>query len=89
MRGITEERLRELLRNEPIPNSWSEVLSQCTELNPWQPIDENTPRDRPLQLFYSETKNQPKFQRIDSYYGKSEMCVTPTHWQELPEDPKE
>ena len=58
MRGITEERLREL--QEKTSNkeykflyNWL-LITECKELNQWQQIDENTPRDRRILLLYED-----------------------------------
>ena len=34
------------------------LISQCTELDPWIPIDENTPKDKPIHLFYPSVDRQ-------------------------------
>jgi len=71
------------------------ILLQCKELNPWMPIDENTPKDRRL-LFLFESGN------ISSGYWDATYCAWETimdvhieslsgkitHYQELPPDPK-
>lgn len=90
MRGITEERLLDILRSyEPQRDTkaslMEKITSQCTELNPWQPIDENTPKDRCLLLYSPGIEGVSK-----KFVGKLESCWywNPTHWQELPEDLK-
>lgn len=86
MRGITEERLKKVF----IKLYWSTsddkelftaLLSECTELNAWQPIDENTPKDRDLVLYFSPNK------KWVGSLGR-DWPFAPTHWQELPKDPK-
>lgn len=83
MRGITEEELEEY-KNACVFPEWviNELLVECKELNPWQAIDENTPKDRELHLYQRDIG-----QWID-YNTERKGFIKPTHWQELPEDPK-
>ena len=94
MRGITEERLKEVF----IKLYWSTsddqelftaLLSECTELNAWQPIDENTPKFRPVLIRFFEGKEVGilTYEGWQSTYAE-DFIESPTHWQELPEDPK-
>ena len=94
MRGISEERLKQLIDNHQF-DSFGELeeslLSECKELNPWLPIDNNTPPNRRLLLFYpglgihvGEMLSDGNF-CIEAY----DMDTTPTHYQELPDAPKE
>lgn len=101
MRGITEERLKALFYDyqhkflysqlekmyEPhaIMNILHMLVDECTELNAWQPIDENTPKDRNLMLHFP---TGPINWRKWVGHSNSNWPFTPTHWQELPEDPK-
>lgn len=95
MKGITEERLKEVFsklywsRNDE-KELFTALLSECTELNAWQPIDENTPKDK--WLLVSDAANDIYIGRFASQYGRwyvdIGINVAPTHWQELPEDPK-
>lgn len=120
MRGISEEFLKSILadNNEykmsaPYINAQKKVLqtliNQCKELNPWLPIDENTPKDRSLLLYYPGRENDddfdiPKIQSIGYWsfslaiwvcdlkycWGEEKSRLAqPTHYQELPDDPKE
>lgn len=120
MRGIKEERLRELFRVQYNPprdeyergfnNCLAMLLTfECKELNPWLPIDENTPKDRSLLLYYPGRENDddfdiPKIQSIGYWsfslaiwvcdlkycWGEEKSRLAqPTHYQELPDDPKE
>jgi len=68
------------------------LIYECKELNQWQTIDGNTPKDRPILLFYPQHYGgcfqgywvNGRFTcDIDSLYDDE-----PTHWQELPEPPK-
>lgn len=98
-RGITEERLMELIagvlsnkdrqhnieecnRLETIIDGLRIALTQCTELSPWMPIDENTPKDKELHLVHAD---------IGQWIGWPNDPVGrnyATHYQELPDDPK-
>jgi len=64
-----------------------ELLSECTELNPWLPIDENTPKDRQLLSYFPEYKNFKRCVRIDMFPVIGNSFGQPTHYQELPPDP--
>ena len=104
MRGISEERLKELKDNDCYSGIEQSVIyellsDECKELNQWLPIDENTPKDRRLLLFF------PGYGSYDGGFlmirrdGKDVFAASaslsvplgiwPTHYQELPEDPKE
>lgn len=80
MRGITEERLRELIEDSSCPVTMGYLIHECTELKPWQTI-ESAPKDRDV-LWYL-----PEFGKVIDFWGGIESN-DPTHWQELPEDPK-
>lgn len=54
MRGITEEQLiayAEMTDHPHTLDALNELLDNCKEINPWLPIDENTPRDRYILLY--------------------------------------
>ena len=89
--GISKKRLREWKRIAVQRLIDGEILDllikECKELNPWQPIDENTPKDRELLLFYSGNESSEAFCWIKKY-DPSVGVRQPTHWQELPENPK-
>ena len=95
MRGIREERLKVLKKqykcsfNDAI---FDYLLKECQELNPWMPIDENTPMNRYLLCVNSVGRKDVL--RLD---GHSNTWRTqdglaahylPTHYQELPDDPE-
>lgn len=97
MRGISEKVLYRFNDEAFCPRGSSsralleQLLSQCTELNPWLPIDENTPRDRLLQLgrldgFQCVGRYIPQF---GHWADQNQAYVEVTHYQELPDDPKE
>lgn len=85
--GISKERLEELsskasrLEDKDFLET---LIFQCTELNHWLPIDENTPKDRPILLYSPGMENGCKqfVGNIESAWWK------PTHYQELPGDPE-
>ena len=86
MRGISEERLKEVFSKlywstNDDKELFTALLSECTELNAWQPIDENTPKDRDLVLYFSPNK------KWVGSLGR-DWPFAPTHWQELPKDQK-
>lgn len=94
MRGISKERLKAILRNQILtPKTQSFVqylIAECQELQePWLPIDENTPKDRELLLYYPNMFRSNK--KIIGYAFErnvSPMHGSPTHYQELPDDPE-
>lgn len=95
MKGITEERLRELLQDLPCGDEKYATLDyllgrECKELNPWQPIDGNTPKDRQIVLSYPELGAHDGCWIVDSWYcdlaDLADSREQPTHWQKLPED---
>lgn len=68
------------------------ISLKVRELNPWLPIDENTPKGRELLLLYSDkTKvvgvwhKDKGFDMYDDWLCKT---ITATHYQELPDDPE-
>ena len=108
MRGITEERLKALFYDyqhkflysqlekmyEPhaIMNILHMLVDECKELNAWQPIDENTPKDRRLNLYWKDYGWLTGQWRLGQFFCDANLMapcnIAPTHWQELPEDPK-
>ena len=95
MRGITEKSLRHVMKMHDMDDSktsliFSHLFNECTELNAWQPIDENTPHDK--WLLVSDAANDIYIGKFASQYGRwyvdIGINVAPTHWQELPEEPK-
>lgn len=87
MRGITEERLREKFediywKNSSFDKVFEALLSECTELNAWQPI-ETAPLRKKIRLFEigpnEQCDGEILFESDRKFY---------THWQELPTDPK-
>lgn len=98
MKVITEERLKKVF----IKLYWSTsddqelftaLLSECTELNAWQPIDKNTPKDKNILVYDPVYYGQLVVIWSESYnlwmtvFGRK-LTRPPTHWQELPKDPK-
>ena len=68
------------------------LLARCKELNPWQQIDENTPKDRPIIVFWEDGVKGIHYWTSEhgfDYFDKRNVFkVKATHWQELPDDPK-
>lgn len=93
MRGISEERLIEIL-NSHVDYEKLEflLLNECKELNPWKPI-ETVPKNKTIIIYCSLQK-----QAYTSWWdGECYMydggdlpspISQPELWQELPEDPK-
>ena len=87
MRGITEGRLKEI--KEKMPDGKSKLfvhalITQCTELNAWQPI-ETAPLGKKLWLLMNGSIGIGATEW--TLYNDSDRQHF-THWQELPEDPK-
>ncbi len=83
MKGITEERLRDLIEESRFPVTMGYLIHECTELNPWKPI-ESAPKDRPVLLYGGHVPC------CQMFVGDANAAWSwqPTHWCELPEDPK-
>lgn len=86
MKGITEERLTQLLGEAY--GEYEELFicnllnNECKELQPWQPI-ESAPKDRQVLLHrIIGTMNQ-----VWVGYAFDHWHYPPTHWQEKPNDP--
>ena len=96
MKVITEERLTQLLGEAYAEYEelfiYNLLNTECAELNPWQPIDENTPKDREILVFAPSYDGLRSLRQISKYHPDAGYCIDelrhPTHWQELPEDPK-
>ena len=95
MRGISEENLKQKLESlmsyQEDYELLEELIAECKEINPWLPIDENTPMNRYLLCVNSVGRKDVL--RLD---GHSNTWRTqdglaahylPTHYQELPDDP--
>ena len=99
MRGISEERLMKIANethdsddtNMIVLSLLDMLLDECKELNPWLPIDNNTPQNRRLLLFYPGLGIHVGARLSDGNFciEAYDMDTTPTHYQELPEDPKD
>lgn len=60
------------------------LIDQCKELNPWQPIKIRDRHQKKVQLY------EKSYGQWIGYRDEPNECGTyATHWQELPEDPKE
>lgn len=79
--GISKEKLIEIIEDWSTNDRakvYDKIISQCTELNPWNPI-ESAPKDIRLLLWH-----EPSEQILT---GNSDFPNC-TKWQELPADPK-
>ena len=93
-RGISEERLRELLKQSEKNNHgglysalFFLITNECTDLNPWMPV-ESAPIGRVLRLYSDGT--EPSFgkgQSTGKLYHESDRKYF-SHFCELPDDPK-
>ena len=95
MRVITEEKLLYFLDDLPddmCRKTVERILRACTELNAWQPI-ETAPTGRPILIVFKNGLYEVGELNINGVW----ICNvgidydyedTPTHWQELPDDPK-
>ena len=83
--GISKERLIELRNAGGLHGRtiFTLIDCECTELNPWQPI-EIAPKDRPVLLYGGHV---PCCQMFVGH-ADANWSWQPTHWQELPEPPK-
>lgn len=85
MKYISEERLAEI--RDSVRASQSKLfvhllITQCKELNPWQPI-ETAPKDRRILLLYEDGDV-----RIDWWHHESQQDNKIVAWTEIPETPK-
>lgn len=92
MIGISKKNLEDMLRAEgrlDIKIALNYLIQQCTELNPWLPIDENTPKDKPLVFYYPDIDDVAvvTWNKEHKFYV-STKAGKPTLYQELPDDPK-
>ena len=96
MRGITEESLRHVMKMHDMNDSktsliFSHLFNECKELNAWQPI-ETAPKDRNILVYAPPYQDLKSLTKIIAYHDSAGYCIDelryPTHWQELPKDPK-
>lgn len=97
MRGISEERLLEIISRVQDPLAQYKelmtlrvMLGECTDLNPWLLIDENTPKSKEI-LVYDERFGPIRSMFIYGEWRSGNATlrnVNPTHWMPLPEPPK-
>ena len=56
MRGLSENDIKQFIRKHNLDYEHNDIagmlLEGCHELDQWLPIDENTPKDEPVLLFY-------------------------------------
>ena len=87
--GIRKERLIEIAKSTINKNNeelqfilrWL-ITTECTELDPWLPIDENTPRDEELLLSFRINEGLRKI-RIGFYNDSFGMPELATHYKLL------
>lgn len=98
MRGISEERLNELIEmyrfnSSETPLILCELIKECEELNNWNPIDDNTPKDRPVLLLTNcNIVIEGYFVNLDGGYWVDCLYhdeIKPKAWLELPLAPNE
>ncbi|PTQ86934.1 hypothetical protein [Nitrosomonas ureae] len=102
MEGISKERLESQLKRISLQFDYDptdrmirmlkQLIMECTELNPWIPIDEDTPIDKELILYYPAGRVNhvflPKIKLIGYHRPQlSSICRQPSHYQELIKDP--
>ena len=96
MRVITEKSLRHVMKMHDMNDSetsliFSHLFNECKELNAWQPI-ETAPKDREILVYAPPYQDLKSLTKIIAYHDSAGYCIDelryPTHWQELPEDPK-
>lgn len=96
MRGISEQRLKELnndinqvLRTTTYGTVYTLLEKECKELNEWKPI-ETAPKDRMILIW------DDGYGCVAANWNAFWLCFTDmrggryvlaTHWQELPEEP--
>jgi hypothetical protein len=86
-RGISEERLKELIdRNGIYTDLFKSLLHECQELSPWMPIDENTPTDRDINVFYPAQNGKDAYTVLGKYIV-GDPPDTASHWHELSRNP--
>jgi hypothetical protein len=99
MKVITEKRLREIANqthdsddtNHIVLSLFDYLIAECKELNPWLPIDENTPKDKNILVYAPPYQDLQSLQQVCKWHESAGFCIdelrTPTHYQELPEAP--
>ena len=92
--GISKERLlfwNDLDTKDLTSHELLEILlRECAELEPWLPIDENTPKDKRILLFANKYKIVGNWD-VDSQQWLSfpgGIVISPTHYKLLPDDQK-
>lgn len=104
MEGISKGTLLKLLdgnheykMSNPYINAQRKILialiGHCKELDPWLPIDENTPKDRHILIMVEGVVVEAywsTYHWVSDFpnYSGGVYGLQPTHWKELPEDPK-
>lgn len=91
--GISKEYLESIINEEKYGGLLSKLISKCTELDPWLPI-ETAPKNREILIYFTggmkaisiwfNTKNGGYWHVA----GDPGYLGQPIHYKELPEDPK-
>ena len=83
--------LEKMYEPHAIMNILHMLVDECKELNAWQPI-ETAPKDREILVYAPPYQDLKSLTKIIAYHNSAGYCIDelryPTHWQELPEDPK-
>ena len=96
MRGITEESLMHVMKMHDMNDGktsliFSHLFNECTDLNAWQPI-ETAPKDREILVYAPPYQELRCLKQVIAHHDSAGYCIDelryPTHWQELPKDPK-
>ena len=63
------------------------ILELCKELDPWLPIDENTPKDRDILVYAPPYQDLPELKQVCKWHESAGFCIdelrTPTHYKIL------
>lgn len=102
--GISKKRLllvKESFKNDSSYNQHDKdtlinlldaLISYSEELNQWLPI-ENAPKNREILVYAPPHDGLDALKRICKWHESAGFCIdefrTVTHYQELPDDPKE
>ena len=63
------------------------LAEYCTELDPWLPIDENTPKDQDILVYAPPYQYLPELKQVCKWHESAGFCIdelrTPTHYKLL------
>jgi len=90
--GVSKEYLESIINEEKYGGLLSKLISKCTELDPWIPIDENTPKDKDILVYAPAYQDLRPLKQVCRWHESAGFCIdelrTPTHYKLLPDDPK-